>query len=493
MLAEFECVFFTTIDMDEDIIEEYKSLIQANGMDFLLLNNKFALSSWRRTLEESQENPKIKILISDVPFTDFPLILPFISEEAKVFYVSERVEDFSVYPLAIQQVSSHKETLTHLKENLSNYLLGWEEDSSKSERTQDEAESQTEECNESPEVENLEVQDDSTDVNSGQEAEGEVKEQEKSETTALDGIEEQSTDNEGESTLTDEQHVNYQENPYQKRARKLQKQVFAKHRWDDHHTIGIWSPIPRMGVTSLTMNFGFYLAKRSVYTAVLEGLTERHALKDWLKRYTNMPTDWKSLAYAIQNDSAIEHTNWNYKNVTFLPLDRNDPHAEWNHDSLESYITTTRVMDVTLVDLPTGKMESYTKDSLQFLDQLWIVVDDAFQETVAWKDYIKELEDAAGIPIYLVFNKTYEFSQTERMQKALGYPLLTTLPALHEETMRSYYESTPLYFHAELQPLLDEGFDELAHHLFKEPLPSKVTEEKQKLGWVKKILKPLLT
>lgn len=482
-MNRFECYLYVASRIPQVILEDYESLVVAQGGEVVILKNLHEKEEWKKKIGEQSGVVTIEMLIADVPLKEFSTLLPLLSSETSVFYISPKQEDLSVFRPSTYQMTSHEDTIAHLKENLSNYILGWEEgNSSKKGQGEGEEDAQKDEPNEPLVDENLDKPEDSTDTTSTQEAEEKGEAQDEPKTTIK-----------GTPILTDEQQVNYQENPYQKRARKLQKQVFAKHRWDDHHTIGIWSPIPRMGVTSLTMNFGFYLAKRSVYTAVLEGLTERHALKDWLKRYTDMPTDWKSLAYAIQNDSAIEHTNWNYKNVTFLPLDRNDPHAEWNHDSLESYITTTRVMDVTLVDLPTGKMESYTKDSLQFLDQLWIVVDDAFQETVAWKDYIKELEDAAGIPIYLVFNKTYEFSQTERMQKALGYPLLTTLPALHEETMRSYYESTPLYFQAELQPLLDEGFDELAHHLFKEPLPSKVTEEKQKLGWMRKILKPLLT
>ncbi|ETT81485.1 hypothetical protein BK130_18325 [Viridibacillus sp. FSL H8-0123] len=42
------------------------------------------------------------------------------------------------------------------------------------------------------------------------------------------------------------------------------------------------------------MNFAYFLAENRVYTAVLEGLSDQPVLKNWLKRYTSVPTSWKS-------------------------------------------------------------------------------------------------------------------------------------------------------------------------------------------------------
>lgn len=485
-MDKFICVLYVTFKTSDQTIEQYRTLVNENGGHLELLNTMNKQSEWKISMSSENTRTEVDIIVSDVPFNEFSSVIPHLSTTSRVIYVSEEEVGLSGFPCPTLQLPSHDNALTHLKENLSNHLMEWAE-SRVDERVREKKETPT------------------SNVATTEKTKGQVDEKTRaSHEPPATGSEEEGTDDtlpppapkekEEAGTLPPEdQQVNYQENPYQKRARKLQKQVFAKQRWEDHHTIGVWSPVPRMGVTSLTMNFAFYLAKRSVYTAVLEGLTERHALKDWLKRYTEMPAHWNSLAHAIQNDSDIENTNWNYKNVTFLPLDRKDPNATWNHDSLESYITTTRVMDVTLVDLPTGKMENHTRDSLQFLDQLWILVDDAFQEIVSWKEYIRELQESAGISVYLVFNKSYSFSQTERMQKTLGYPLLATIPAFHEEMMRNYYESTPLYFQEDIQAILDPPFDMLAQHLFKEPLPGVVLQTVQKPSWMRKILKPLLT
>jgi len=42
------------------------------------------------------------------------------------------------------------------------------------------------------------------------------------------------------------------------------------------------------------MNFAYFLAENRVYTAVLEGLSNQPVLKNWLKKYTSVPTSWKS-------------------------------------------------------------------------------------------------------------------------------------------------------------------------------------------------------
>lgn len=286
--------------------------------------------------------------------------------------------------------------------------------------------------------------------------------------------------------------VQYQENAYFKRSRNLQKQVFAKQKWEENRMIGIWSPLHRAGVTSLTMDFAFYLAQNRIYTAVLEGLTEQHALKDRLKRFTHVPAKWESYARAIQTDSNANHSEWTYRNVKFLPLNQEDSKYEWNSLSLESYMTTTKIVDVTLVDLPTGKMASYTSDTLHYLDELWIVVDDAIQETLAWKSYISDIEKNVGIPVSLIFNKAYPFSQIKRMGKELGLPVIATSPSLHEETMKNYYENIPLYFQLEVQAKLASPFLELATHLFGGAFEVKESVMEPKTNnWLTKIMKPL--
>ncbi|MCM3317944.1 hypothetical protein M3603_15095 [Rummeliibacillus stabekisii] len=272
---------------------------------------------------------------------------------------------------------------------------------------------------------------------------------------------------------------------YKSRARDIQRQLFAKQKWSDTKTIGIWSPLHRMGVTTLAMNLSFFLAENRIYTALLEGLSNQPALKDWLKRYTKIPNHWKSYAATIQSEEDPQSVEWHYRNVMCLPLDIGDESLVWDENLLEAYMTTTNIVDITIVDLPTGKMEKYTKDSLKYMDQLWIVVDDTFQDIVAWKKYIHQLQKQTGIPIYLIFNKSYEFSQVKRIGKELGFETIATLPALHEEVMRNYYDIEPLYFaNEEVNELLQNEFEQIGQHLFNGKFEKKTLVEKsQQKKW----------
>lgn len=268
------------------------------------------------------------------------------------------------------------------------------------------------------------------------------------------------------SAKKDEEVSQTHDDLYYKRSRDLQKQLFINYKRNEHKMIGLWSPVHRTGVTSLTINFAFFLSTQRIYTAVLEGLTEHHMLKDWLLRYTKIPENWVSFSQAIHTDGAAGDSNWTYKDVKFLPLDQSDIKLKWNAASLESYMTTTKVVDVTLVDMPTGKMSDYSLHSLQYLDELWILADDAYQENLSWKSYIEDITKHLKIPKYLIFNKTYEFSQTKRLAKDLSIPLLTSLPAMHQEVMKNYYEASPLISNEDVLNQLADPFTTLAKHLF---------------------------
>lgn len=296
---------------------------------------------------------------------------------------------------------------------------------------------------------------------------------------------------EGSNSPTHHQPVQYEDNPYYIRSKKIQHRVFSQQQWEGHRMVGIWSPLHRTGVTTLTFNFAIFLAKNRIYTAVLEGLTEKHTHKDLLQRYTNKPDHWISYSKAIHFDSHTENTNWTYQNVKFLPLDSDDSKINWNSQSLESYMTTTRIVDITIVDLPTGEMAPHTLHSINFIDEIWMVVDDAYQETKAWKEYIHELKKKTGIPLYMIFNKTYSFSQYKRLSQELEIPLLTTLPSLHEEVMKNYYETVPLYLKENIREHLDPPFIELAKHLLgKDFIP--LNQKGRRFSWLPKFLKPLM-
>lgn len=290
-------------------------------------------------------------------------------------------------------------------------------------------------------------------------------------------------------TETTEQLL-YEEVPYHIRARKIQKKM-ASQRWEGHHTVGVWSPLHRMGVTSFVINLSLFLAEHKIQTAVLEGLTDQHALKSWLERYTSVPSDWISYAKALLVDSD-EEWKWIYQNVMFLPLDKEDTIRKWDANALATYMTTTNKIEMTLVDLPTGKMTSYTEDSLHYLNELWIVLDDSSQEILAWKEYIQAIKKRVNIPIFVVFNKAYSFSQVGRLCKELQIPLLVQLPPLHEETMLNYYENKPLFLKQEVREKLEPKFMDISKHLFgKEFQKNTKLSVKVKRNWSLNFLKSL--
>lgn len=230
--------------------------------------------------------------------------------------------------------------------------------------------------------------------------------------------------------------------------------------------IGVWSPLHRMGVTSFVVNFGLYLADHKIETTVLEGISPNYILKDLLFRYTERPKNWVSYAKALQKDDVSGQVHWNYKNVRFLPIDKDDYKFDWNTESLRSYMDTRRVGDITLVDLPTGKMALYTEEVLQYMDELWILVDDCIQELSSWDKYIKDMKKKFNVNIYLIANKTMPFSKPELLSEKFKEKVLVKIPSMHEQTMKSYYQEKPLYAQNETQATLQEYYHPLAKHLF---------------------------
>lgn len=114
--------------------------------------------------------------------------------------------------------------------------------------------------------------------------------------------------------------------------------------------------------------------------------------------------------------------------------------------SIEAYMTTSNVVDITLVDLPTAEMAQRTKDSLSYLDELWIVVEDSPTKTISWQSYIQNLKENLDIPIYLIFNSTYPFSASKLYSEHFSLSFLTEIPTMHGEVKKNTYEKFPLYY-----------------------------------------------
>lgn len=266
------------------------------------------------------------------------------------------------------------------------------------------------------------------------------------------------------------------------RTRLIQKQLFAKQHWEGHKSIGIWSPLPKMGVTTFTINYALFLAENRVYAGVLEGLKNEPMLKHWIKRYTPIPKKWVSYAKVVHSTGDdSNNADWTYRNVLYLPLDDDDGALHWSADKLAMYLNTPALMDVTLIDLPSGIMHEYTYHSLYYLSELWVLVDDTFQELVAWKHYIHAIQKKYDIKVKLIFNKQYEFSQVKRLASSLELDVICTLPSLHKEVMRNYYETQPLLFSEGVREQLFGPFVELTHYLMGKEFSIQTTIDNQML------------
>ncbi|WP_282155792.1 hypothetical protein [Cytobacillus gottheilii] len=278
---------------------------------------------------------------------------------------------------------------------------------------------------------------------------------------------------------------------FQKRSRSLQKHLFTRYTHTEHKMIGIWSPLHQIGVTTFTLNFALFLDRNRFNTTVLEGLTENHALKNLLNRYSKTPKNWVSYAKAIHQDSLNNQSLWTYKNVKFLPLDHDDMELKWDNLSLESYMNTPKIVDITLVDLPTGKMSEYTIESLKYLDEIWILVKDGFNDLLSWQMYIEKLKQShEQLPFRLIFNQAFSFSPIKRLKKDLPYPIITKIPSLHKEAAENNYKKVPLYEREEVASILDPSFIEIAQYLYGEDFqPINIQDLPKQKNWVMKLLK----
>lgn len=266
-------------------------------------------------------------------------------------------------------------------------------------------------------------------------------------------------------------------------SKYVQHHMFLQHEYAPNRTIGVWSPLHRMGVTTFIMNFAIFLAKSRLKTAVLELPSEVHNLKMELNRFTDTPKDWESYAYFIHSQKIKEPSKnyllpfkWFYENVAWYPLNRNDTsRIKWFYESMQYYIQNLNRYDVTLIDMPTGKMDKPTLWALEKIDELWILVDDNYQSICAYKTYIQQtLESYPNLSVKLIFNKYFkEFSRPNEISEKLGYPLLTVIPDMHKTIMKNYYENKPPIKKFKVKKELEPIFETLYKHITKQEKPYK--------------------
>lgn len=251
------------------------------------------------------------------------------------------------------------------------------------------------------------------------------------------------------------------------RSMEIRKKAFSRSSFDRNKMIGIWSPLTRTGVTTFIMNYAAFLGQQKIEVAVIEGLGYRRVIKTLLQRITPSPDEWTSYAQALYDNNKLiaDRVIWSYNNVSWYPLGDDDLTVEWSSELLFHYMNTVKYYDVVLCDLPSGEMADYTKDTLEYLDELWIMVDDTYHQNVAWKEYTHRITKDHNIKVYLLFNSKYEFSQDIRMSEEMGLPLLASLPPLDKEIKKNYYETKLLIHHKDIKELLLKPYLEIFKHI----------------------------
>ncbi|MEB8653416.1 hypothetical protein P4G96_32555 [Bacillus cereus] len=210
-----------------------------------------------------------------------------------------------------------------------------------------------------------------------------------------------------------------------------------------HRAIGIWSPLHRSGVTTLSINLALYLSEYAFPIGVLESITPNMKQKNSLSLFSNMPKNWLTYSKFLNGDGKPEQVVWDVKGIHFYPFIEEDTELKWNEQRLEYFIEGLKFYDLLLVDLPTGKMEPYTEKILPHLDELWIIGNNDISGVLEWKEYIDKVIKSK-ITCKLIFNEHLQFSKPDLLEIGLGIPLIAKIPSMHIEINKNQYKTLPL-------------------------------------------------
>lgn len=276
----------------------------------------------------------------------------------------------------------------------------------------------------------------------------------------------------------DEKEETIQIDPIKKRAAHIRKELFSETKWTQNKTIGVWSPLHRMGTTTFIINFALYLGRMKIPTVVIESLTEYQLIKTVLQRYKSKPENWVSFMEALHDEKIDEsHTDWTFERVKWFPLGEGDKDFTWNENIIFEYFNIVKYFDLALVDLPAGEMKSYTLETLNHIEELWVLVDDSVQQVMAWRNYISKIQNEYNIKIKLIFVNTYSFSKAKKLAKDLDLPLFTSIPDLSEQASKNHYMKYPLIDQEGVFDLLQDPFEVLGKHLVGELSTYKKTKK----------------
>jgi len=258
------------------------------------------------------------------------------------------------------------------------------------------------------------------------------------------------------------------------------KEYFSYDKRDGNRIIGVWSPQRFNGVSTFVLNFSIYFKQYNFNIAVLEALTKNPFLKRKLDMCKSNPKNWMSFYESIfcdEEEYKTKNVRWRYRGIDWHPLRKEDlDEKTWNKKLISLYINNLKLCNFGFVDLPSEQAKEYTIDTINLLDELWIIVDNKYAEDREWLTYIREVfKKCPNIQKKLIFTRCYSKDRAKYVANQLNIPLLTTIPSLEIEVQKNETESFPLIDKKEVKEILNPSFEEIATYLLGTLEPHKPT------------------
>ncbi|WP_209124383.1 DNA translocase FtsK [Alkalihalobacillus sp. BA299] len=274
----------------------------------------------------------------------------------------------------------------------------------------------------------------------------------------------------------------------------------SKGTYDLHRTIGVWSPQGGKGTTTFIMNFAMYLGRLGNSPAVIEGISNKQQLKTKLLKFTKeTPPKWESWASQIfkpysLTEKELQKHYWVYNNVSWYPLDYQDPTFKWDTHRLFHYINVKRGHNTLFIDFPGGYMDERSMYTLNHsIDELWVVMDNDITRMKELKKYIQKIvgatDDREEIPAKLLcLQELPSSNKSKDYAKELGLPLLASCPYLGEVVQRNLNQEKPLLEQSGIIEKVQPSYEDIRQQIqkyIKEPI---ILKKKPLLAKIKKLL-----
>lgn len=245
-------------------------------------------------------------------------------------------------------------------------------------------------------------------------------------------------------------------------------------------SIGVWSPIQGIGVTTFVMNFAFHIGQRQLPISVMEALKEHPVMYRELERISArkkiFPKNWLSyVAYINQrkemdtNDpSLIKTAVIDYKGVYWFPLGKGvDDYRNSLIDDIPYYVSFCHPKEVVLIDLPNGEFKRDTRKLIKGLDELWVLLDGSTDIIFSYINYLEQLQtDNPNLSISLILLDYFPYISKRLIKKTFEFPIITVLPDLNNEVRKNKYEHTSIIENKKTEILLRKPFSKIGKYIY---------------------------